>query len=86
MTKSIRVLFLAAEAEPFIKVGGLADVAGSLPLALRALPVQSEDACQLDVRLMLPLHRSNRDAAATLHPVVDFPVYRQRGEHSRPPL
>ncbi|MBN1922990.1 MAG: glycogen synthase [Anaerolineae bacterium] len=44
--KSLKVLFLAAEATPFVKVGGLADVAGALPKALRQLDV--------DVRLMLP--------------------------------
>ena len=37
MSQTINVLFLAAEAEPFVKVGGLGDVAGTLPKALRAL-------------------------------------------------
>ena len=31
MPQTINVLFLAAEAEPFVKVGGLGDVAGTLP-------------------------------------------------------
>lgn len=44
--RKLKVLFLAAEATPFVKVGGLADVAGSLPKALQQLDV--------DVRLMLP--------------------------------
>ncbi len=42
----LKVLFLAAEATPFTKVGGLADVAGALPKALRRLGV--------DVRVVIP--------------------------------
>jgi starch synthase len=53
MPQTINVLFLAAEAEPFVKVGGLGDVAGSLPSALRAL---SSDDLKLDVRLAIPYH------------------------------
>ncbi len=57
MAQTINVLFLAAEAEPFVKVGGLGDVAGSLPRALRAL---STDDLKLDVRLVLPRHSAIR--------------------------
>ncbi len=48
----LKILFLAAEAVPFAKVGGLADVAGALPRALRALGH--------DVRLMIPRYGSIR--------------------------
>ena len=32
----MNILFITSEAEPFCKTGGLADVAGSLPVALAA--------------------------------------------------
>ncbi len=56
LNNPIRVLFFAAEAEPFIKVGGLGDVAGSLPLALRSIPQSESDGKQIDVRLIIPYH------------------------------
>ncbi|MGC8837186.1 MAG: glycogen synthase [Anaerolineae bacterium] len=37
MTEPLRILYLSAEVVPFAKTGGLADVAGSLPKAVRAL-------------------------------------------------
>ena len=46
MDNKLKVLFLAAEAAPYTKVGGLADVAFALPNALRQAGV--------DVRLMIP--------------------------------
>jgi starch synthase len=77
MSTIIKVLFLASEAEPFVKIGGLADVAGSLPLALRRLTAQATNGVTLDVRLVLPLHRSIRAESITLHTVTDFPVHRR---------
>ena len=52
----IRVLFLAAEADPFVKVGGLADYAGSLPRALSQLSPAITKQRKLEVRLAIPDH------------------------------
>ncbi|MBL8061654.1 MAG: glycogen synthase [Anaerolineales bacterium] len=75
MSKTINVLFLAAEADPFIKVGGLGDVAGSLPHALRAL---SNDDIKLDVRLVLPYHPAVK--AENLRPLELFTLPRSGSE------
>src|SRR5262245_28396622 len=50
----MRVAILTSEAVPFAKTGGLADVSGALPKALKALEV--------DARLILPLYEKiNRE-------------------------
>ena len=74
MSETINVLFLAAEAEPFVKVGGLGDVAGTLPRALRAL---SNDDVKVDIRLVLPMHSVIRDES--LKPVGIYSI--QRGQN-----
>lgn len=52
----IRVLFLAAEADPFVKVGGLADYAGSLPRALTHFSAMKTKQRNMDIRLAIPDH------------------------------
>jgi starch synthase len=53
---TINVLFLAAEAEPFVKVGGLGDVAGALPDAIRSFSETLPESEQVDIRVVLPFH------------------------------
>jgi len=48
----VRVLFVTSECYPLVKTGGLADVAGALPLALAALDV--------DARVLLPAYTGVR--------------------------
>ena len=75
MPQTINILFLAAEAEPFVKVGGLGDVAGTLPRALRTL---SNDEIKIDVRLVLPHHAVIR--SDTFRPVGIYSIPRGRSE------
>jgi starch synthase len=45
----MKVLFVSPEVSPLVRTGGLGDVVGSLPIALRAIGI--------DVRILCPLHR-----------------------------
>ncbi len=57
MSNPIKVLFVAAEADPLVKVGGLGDVSGSLPAALNTLSPEEINGHEIDVRLVLPFHK-----------------------------
>ncbi|MEA4812074.1 MAG: glycogen/starch synthase [Anaerolineaceae bacterium] len=47
----LKILVAAAESAPLVKIGGLGDVAGVLPKAIKAL-----DPRHIDIRVMLPYH------------------------------
>jgi len=96
MVQGLKVLFLAAEAAPLVKVGGLADVAGELPLALRELGVDvlltvplhpSSDAAGVRIRRSLryvvPTAQGPMEAAAYLGSLEDLPVLLLDGEPIR---
>ncbi|MGD8616481.1 MAG: glycogen synthase GlgA [Gammaproteobacteria bacterium] len=58
------ILFACSEAHPLVKTGGLADVAGSLPRAIRNL--------KQEIRLVMPAYPRARDAAGSLKSVAEL--------------
>jgi starch synthase len=75
--KTLKVLFLAAEAAPLVKVGGLGDVSGALPVALRGLASPDWEGPPVDIRLVLPFHdeinRKIKDPRFVASFMVDHP-------------
>ena len=65
--KRLRVLLAASEAWPLVKTGGLGDVVGALPGALRGLGV--------DARLVLPAYPAARAALTNAEPVARSALY-----------
>jgi starch synthase len=67
----MNILFTSAEAAPFAKVGGLADVIGSLPKALTRLGV--------DARVIMPLYGSIDQRRYRISHLFSFPFSRRTG-------
>lgn len=65
----MNVLLVSAEMDPFAKVGGLADVIGSLPKALRAIGI--------DARVLLPLYGFIDTAYYHIEPLFTYTVSRR---------
>ena len=59
MAKSLNVLFISSEVEPFAKTGGLADVSGALPQTIRHLGHE--------IRIMMPRYGSIDERKGGLH-------------------
>ncbi len=70
MTEPLRIFFLSPEVAPFAKTGGLADVAGALPKALR------EMGC--DIRVAMPYYRmvkKGKFTASVLYEDTEIPLF-----------
>lgn len=62
----MKILIAAAEAVPFAKVGGLADVTGALPKALKRMGH--------DVRVVVPKYLRIQDSRFAIEPMLELPV------------
>ncbi len=60
----MKILFITSELYPLVKTGGLADVAGSLPQALRDL--------DQDVRVLLPAYGKIKEHLPTAAPIAEM--------------
>jgi starch synthase len=78
-SKQLKILFVAAEADPIIKVGGLGDVTGSLPRALQMLQPSEALGYNLDVRLAIPFHSAIAQKLKDIEPVLSFEVPHPQG-------
>ena len=67
--KRLNILFIASEAEPFVKVGGLGDVAGSLPQAIHDL---INEEVVSDIRLVLPFYGQIKKRFPEIKKLTDF--------------
>ncbi len=70
----MKILFLASEATPFVKIGGLADVAGELPPILRSMG--------LDVRVVLPFYDILHEISLHIEHCIDVKLNHINGQET----
>jgi len=73
----LHVLFIAAEADPLVKAGGLGDVAGSLPVAIHNLNLPSDQ--HIDIRLAIPFYNPIKTKPFTFTKVAEFDLESTEG-------
>ena len=73
-SRTLRILFIASEAEPIIKVGGLGDVIGALPHYLENLSAEELNGWELDVRIAIPFYPTLPDKYIKDKPLITFSI------------
>jgi starch synthase len=77
MRSPLRVFFITAEADPFVKIGGLGDYGGSLPKAISEL--ESDDNRNVDIRVALPFHGGIESIAPSFTKIADIKIKSKKG-------
>ena len=77
--RSISILYVASEAAPFVKVGGLGDVAGSLPKAIKSLTPDQLGGFEIDIRLVIPFHTLINQKLENIQLVSTFVIKHNQG-------
>jgi len=63
----LKILYAAAEAAPFLKTGGLADISGSLPITLKEMGN--------DIRVVMPLYSNiPKEYKDSMEKIIEFNV------------
>ena len=73
----LRVLFITAEAEPYVKIGGLGDYGGSLPKAISELETIGDR--QVDIRVVIPFHAGIDSVTPPLTKISEIKVKTNKG-------
>jgi len=74
MSRKLKILLVSAEVHPFAKTGGLADVSGALPPALKSLGH--------DIRVIMPKYSCTAKAGKEMRNIkvdLDIPGFSQKG-------
>jgi len=79
---NIKVLFVAAEAAPLIKIGGLGDYIGSLPKALQEASQHLNENISLDIRIAIPYSKMMDHHFIEKIPILSFSS-KQAGNNHR---
>ncbi len=57
--KELHILYISAEADPLVKIGGLGDVAGTLPIAINRMASILDK--KFEIRVAIPYHQTIKD-------------------------